>query len=216
MSNKTFIQIVNRLQRRLREAKTGTVLSSGYSELLGDFVNEAKREVEDAWDWNCLRDTVQAVTSKGVRAYALTGSGKRARVLSVLNDTNNSFLFPVSQERATYNFLGPGGEGAPRFYSFNGEYNGDLVADLYPIPDGVYTVNFNLVVPQVDLVNDADELYVPDEPVYLGALMKAIEERGEDGGISSALVSTRYTAALADAIAQDVSRMVDETDWHAV
>jgi hypothetical protein len=216
MANKTFLNLVNRVQRRMRETVTASVTTNAYSTLIGEFVNEAKREVEDAWNWNALRETIIATTAANTRAYVLTNAGKRFRVLDVYNDTSNYLLYPIGTTEQTVNFLDSVDTvNKPLNYSFNGEFEGDPVVDLYPIPDGVYSINFNLVVPQVDLVANTDELYVPDYPVYLGAVKRALEERGEDGSQQYATISRDYANALADAVSQDEARMPTETDWYA-
>ena len=39
-----------------------TVGITDYQVLIGDFVNEVKREVEDAWDWTSLRTLITVPT----------------------------------------------------------------------------------------------------------------------------------------------------------
>jgi len=217
MANPTFLQLVNRVQRRLRETVTASVTTTSYSTLLGDFVNEAKREVEDVWNWNALRDTIVATTAADTKAYVLTNAGKRFRVLDVFDDTNNNILKPIFGQKQTVNFIGGSSQSdKPMFYSFNGEYEGDPVVDLFPIPSGVFAVNFNLVIPQTDLSGDTDTIYVPEYPVILGAVKRALEERGEDGSTQYAQISRDFAIALADAVAQDEARMINETDWYAL
>jgi hypothetical protein len=216
MANPTYLQLVNRVLRRMRENEVVSVNSTPYSKLIGDLVNEAKREVEDAWNWGCLRDTITATTAAGTPAYVLTNAGKQFRVLQVYDDTSNMCLEPMDGKRMTSSLIGPtAAQGQPKFYSFNGEYEGDPIVDMFPVPDGIYAINFNLVIPQASLEADSDQLFVPADPVFFGALMRAIEERGEDGGASAALVQTRYIDALGDAVAQDAARHADETVWYA-
>ena len=50
----TYLELVNNVLRRLRETEVTTVQSTSYSKLIGDIVNDAKRLVEDAWDWKVL------------------------------------------------------------------------------------------------------------------------------------------------------------------
>jgi len=211
----TFLNLVNLVQLRLRETQTAAVSTTAYSTLIGAFVNDAKREVEDAWNWNALRDTIIATTAADTRAYVLTNSRNRARVLDVFNNTENAFLTPVGSTYQTNSLIGSEATGIPTAYSFNGEYLGDLIVDFYPIPDGVYSINFNLVIPQADLALDADELRVPYHPVVLGAYCKALSERGEDVGGHYDRAVKAYVLALSDAIAQDEARMPFETDWVA-
>ena len=218
MANPTFLQLVNSVQRRLRETVTASVTTTSYSTLLGDFVNEAKREVEDAWNWNCLRDTIIVSTVASTPAYVLTNARNRFRVLDVYNDTTNHILKPIRSLDQTINLIGGGSSqtGLPTKYSFNGEFQGDPIIDLFPVPDGVYAVNFNLVIPQADLLLSEEELIVPAEPVILGAYLKALGERGEDTGDGYARALQAYTMALSTAIAQDESRLPGETTFYAV
>ena len=50
----TYLELVNNVLRRLRETEVTTVQSTSYSKLIGDIVNDAKRLVEDSWDWKVL------------------------------------------------------------------------------------------------------------------------------------------------------------------
>jgi predicted N-acetyltransferase YhbS len=55
----TYLELVNKVLRRLRESEVSTVQGVGnanqYARLIGDFINEAKSQVEVAWDWSALR-----------------------------------------------------------------------------------------------------------------------------------------------------------------
>ena len=51
----TYLQLVNSVLRRLRENEVASVTDNDYSKLIGEFVNDSNRLVEDAWDWSYLR-----------------------------------------------------------------------------------------------------------------------------------------------------------------
>ena len=87
-----YVQLVNSVLRRLRETEVSSVSDNAYSKLIGEFVNDAKRQVEDAYAWNALSETLTAVTADGIFNYVLVGSGQRFRVIDVLNDTSNSIV----------------------------------------------------------------------------------------------------------------------------
>jgi hypothetical protein len=73
-----------------------------------------------------------------------------------------------------------------------------------------------LYIPQAELIGDADTLLAPKEPVVLGAFARALVERGEDGGLNSTEAFGLYKSSLADAIAIESSRYVEEETWEAV
>jgi hypothetical protein len=67
----TYLELVNKVLRRLREEQVGSVSESSYSQLIGDMVNDAKRLVEDAWQWSQLIDWVSYETVAGQYNYSL-------------------------------------------------------------------------------------------------------------------------------------------------
>ena len=214
----TYLQIINAVLRRLRETEVTDVDETDYSKLIGEYVNSVKKEVEAAWDWNALRTTLTLNTVASTFNYTLIGSGTRFRVSDVVNDTSNYILQPRSAQWMNQRFLTVDQQlSTPSFYSFNGvDSNQDSAVDLYPIPDGVYTIRFNVTIPQDDLVANTDTLLIPSEPVIQGTLARAISERGEDGGRLSNDQYLLYRSALADEIAIEAGRFSDETIWYTV
>jgi hypothetical protein len=212
-----YIQLVNSVLRRLRETEVSSVSDNAYSKLIGDFVNDAKRNVEDAYNWNSLSDTLTAVTATGIFNYVLVGSGQRFRVIDVLNDSSDVIVRNASTRWMNQQFLlNPTQAGTPQYYNFNGtDSNGDTQVDLFPVPNGVYNVRFNVILPQPLLDSDADNLLVPSEPVIFLAYAKALAERGEDGGLASNEAYGLYKTSLADAIALEAGRYFEEETWSA-
>ena len=214
----TYLQIINAVMRRLREAEVTDVNETDYSKLIGEYVNSVKKEVEAAWDWNALRTTLTLNTTTGIFNYTLLGSGSRFRVSDVVNDTSNYMLQQKGAKWMNQRFLTVDTQlSTPSFYSFNGvDTNLDSKVDLYPVPDGVYVLRFNVTIPQDDLEANTDILQVPYEPIVQGALARAISERGEDGGRLSNDQYLLYRSALSDEIAIEAGRFSDETIWYSV
>lgn len=214
-----YIQLVNEVLVRLRESEVTSVSDNAYSKLIGKFVNDAKRNVEDAYNWNALSDTLTADTTANIFNYVLNGSGQRFRIYDVINDSNNFVLQYRTTEFMNRLFLtSDAAKGSPQFYNFNGTRSdsGDTQVDLYPIPDGTYSIRFNICLPQPDLSADADVLLVPHEPVIMLAYAKALAERGEDGGLASNEAYGLYRTSLADAIALESNRYPEEAVWDAI
>lgn len=212
-----YIQLVNSVLRRLRETEVSSVADNAYSKMIGEFVNDAKRQVEDAYSWNALSETLSAITTNDVFNYVLVGSGQRFRMIDVINDTDDYFLkYQTTSEMNRLFLMTSSEKGSPRFYNFNGvDSNGDTQVDLYPIPDGVYNIRFNVTKPQLPLSANSDILLVPHEPVIFNACARAFAERGEDGGITSGEMYALYNQSLADAIAIESSRYLEEGEWMA-
>ncbi len=210
----TYLECVNRVLRRLRENEVTTVNETPYSKLIGDLVNVVKVEIEDSWDWSALRTTLTATTTATLFNYVLTGSGTRLRVLDIINDTDNFFI----EQRGTRWFdeqflINAEQVGSPLYYNFNGvDGNGDTQVDFFPIPDGVYNIRLNVILPQAELVADSTQIQIPAFLLVEGALARAISERGDDGGYAEQ--EQRYRSMASDLIAVESSQRLDEMIWY--
>ena len=213
----TYLQLVNSVLRRMRETETDTIENSNdsYVKLVGEFVNDARRIVEDAWDWSALRTTLIAETQAGVFNLKLEGTNNSFKILDVINDTSNLFMRPASSAWMNNAYLIQEPlTGSPEYYSFNGVFtDGSAQVDIYPKPDGVYKINFNIVDRTDPFTTDTDKLYVPSAPVIQYAVALASRERGETGGTSSQELFSLADTTLADAVAFDAARFPSETVW---
>jgi len=226
----TYLSAVNSVLKRLREREVTSVNNTTYSRLVGELVNDVKREVEDAWNWTHLKNTIQVNTEQGVFRYSLTGSTRRFRLIndylnrpSVFNDTEDVYLQKSPSTRWMSRQLNHDDvtENQPQWFEFNGfDNDGDVIVDFYPIPDKNYSINFDVIIPQEDFnTNGTDDdtvIQCPVQPIVLGSWSRAIYERGEDNGYLSDLAYRDYQTALSDAIAHDSSNTSDEPNWYVI
>jgi hypothetical protein len=212
----TYLEIVNRVLRRLRENEVYSVHDTPYSTLIGDLVNVVKREVEDAWDWSALRTTLTADTTANLFNYVLDGSTTRIRILDVINDTDDFIMKQQGTKWFDKQFLINSQQfGSPLYYNLNGvNPSGDSQIDFFPIPDAIYNIRINCIIPQAELDADTDSILVPYNLVVEGVLARAISERGEDGGYQEQ--ELRYRMMLADLIAAESSQRMDELTWSPI
>lgn len=217
----TLLEVVNGVLRRLREDTISNTADTTYSTMLVDYVNDAKTLVENAYDWTGLRSTITVPTVASTTNYSLLGSGSRLKLLNVLNDTGNNVMKVMTQvELDMLQTINTQPEGQPYKYIFRGtDSNGDLTVDLYPVPDAVYSIDFNGIKPQPTLVASTDDdtaLLVPSEPVLHLVLALAVRERGETGGTSAQEHFAIADQFLLDAIALDAARHFEDAIWYTV
>lgn len=215
----TYTELINAVLRRLREDEISAPTDSTYATLIGDLVNETKREVEDSWKWNALRTQIQVTTAASTNGYSITGAGNRYKFIDAkrraYDATNFGWIYPRHSAELKRNLLTDTSTGLPMNYYIEGvDASGDPKVYFYSLPDGAYTINFDLVVPQADLSTGADVLTIPEWPVILGTYAKAIAERGEDSGNTHGEAIDRYRLGLADAIASDAALAHDEDEWY--
>jgi hypothetical protein len=214
----TFLQLINNVLIRLRETQVSTNNETSYSTLIGLFVNDAKRQIEDSFSWNVLGQTVTLTTSSSAHVYSMTGAGQKFQVMDALNTTSNVALQNITfVEMNRYQNLVPSITGVPQYYAFDGvDGNGDTQVVLYPRPDGVYSIPFSLTVPQAPLAADGTSVLVPDVLVVQNAYARALVERGEDGGLNSSEAYQLYRGMLADQIALEGTRYPENQEFVAV
>jgi hypothetical protein len=214
----TYLELVNDVLVRLREEQVSTVNETSYSSLIGKFVNDAKRQIEDAYAWNVLGQTVTITTTAGTYIYSLTGAGQKFQVMDVINVTSNVGMRNISfVEMNRFQNLVPAISGIPEYYSFDGvDGNGDTKVLLYARPDNVYVLPFSLTVPQATLSSDNTLVKVPDVLVVQNAYSRALVERGEDGGLNSSEAFQLYRSMLADYIALEGTRYPEAQEFVAI
>jgi hypothetical protein len=139
-------------------------------------------------------------------------------MLNVFNDTDDVEMQYADAKWMTKQMLLDNRQaGSPYYYSFNGvDANGDTVVDIYPIPDGVYNLYFNAVDRKEELTADADVSILPTQPILLLAYAKAIEERGEDGGVGASSAYATANRSLNDYISLDAIKHPEELIWQEV
>jgi hypothetical protein len=166
--------------------------------------------VEDAWNWDALSTTITIPTVAGTSTYTVTGSGIRQRDITV-NDTTNKLTLrnvPI-QWILDQQQLSAVSSSVPCYYAWNGTDGTDSKVELFPTPMAVYSLKFNMIVPQTTLTADADIITVPSEPVIAGAYARALVERGEDGGLTSGEAYGLYKSILSDYISLEKERFME-------
>jgi hypothetical protein len=214
----TFLQLINNVLIRLREVQVSTNNETSYSTLIGLFVNDAKRQIEDSFSWNVLGQTVTITTVAATYIYTLTGVGQKFQVQDVINTTSNIPMQNISfVEMNRYQNLVPTTNGIPQYYAFDGvDASGDTKVVLYPRPNGVFSIPFSVTVPQATLTADGTSVLVPDTLVVQNAYARALVERGEDGGLNSSEAYQLYRSMLSDQIALEGTRYPENQEFIAI
>jgi hypothetical protein len=157
----TYLDCINGVLRRIRETEAITPTDTSYVKLIGDFVNEAKREIEDSWNWSVLRTTKTITSVNGTQNYAITGSNPRSKLLVVYIPSVKKDLTQASQNQM-HSWVNNQGSvsGIPQYFSIgNSSTSGEITLDFWPIPEQVYSIKVDCVVPQNELSNAADVMF---------------------------------------------------------
>jgi len=215
----TYLELINKVLRGLRE-RTVSDLAADYTLLVGQFVNEAKDEVERAWRWKALRTDITFNTVSGTQDYNLgtggVGSGGTTTQKSslVYNDRKEPQLFVTTEgsegrlievprerhkEMIAYD---ENGNQSPSLFSMKRSSTG-ITLSLYPKPDGAYAMQGTFYIPQDELSVYSTTISVPSEPVWKLALAFAASERGGGLGEQVPILMGKANAALWAAITEE-------------
>ena len=218
---KTYLQLVNNVLTALRESQTTDVNGSSYTELVGKFVNDAKQQVEDSWDWSAYNEVRTATIAGGADFFVLAGTDNRVKLemVSITDPTagTNSLLVEIPRKVILLRSFTSteGAAGIPTNYANNGvDANGDALISVSPPALTASNVMVSGWFRPTDLVSNADTLSIPYAPVQDLAVAMAVREGGESAGQTSAEYFEIAKRSLSDAIAYDSARNGEETDWH--
>ena len=220
MALPTYLDLVNDVLVRMREPQVSTVSENTVSALVGKYINDAKRQVSDAYDWDAFNTPITVSTIANTTGpYSLTGAGVRYKTMDVINTTSFYEMSPLSHANydSFYYTTPTPTKGLPMYYSIKGvDTNGDIKVNFWPVPDAVYSIRFSLIVPEADFTTDASTTLLAKEPIVLGAFARALVERGEDGGLSSSEAYALYKSCMSDLIALELARSPENDSFEAV
>lgn len=217
----TYLTLINNVLRELREtqlaASTTAIVAGSYAELIGHFVNQAKEEIEAAWNWKVLRTDITFPTIVSTKDYNLGAGGvgssatnERARLLYdsdhtplVFDLTSKTQLAEVPLSFTTANIaILPAQSNKPYYFS-QIRSNAGHTLRIFPTPNAVASMQATFFVPQASLVAPADILLIPTIPVWRKALAYAFAERGDGMGQRAQDAHRTADRYLADAIETD-------------
>jgi len=208
----TYLNIVNEVLRRLREEEVTSVTQNTYVKMVGDFVNDAKQIIEDSHDWSTLRTTIIVPTVANTTEYSLTNAGERVKIYSAINDTSNFFMRYESPNWFNNAYYISGEvTGTPDSYTFSGvDSSNDTKVQVYPKPNAVYSMRFDLIAREAQLSSDADTTVLPKNAIVHNAVALLARERGETGGTTAQDYFAIAEKYLSDAISLDAYKNPEE------
>jgi hypothetical protein len=220
MALPTYLDLVNDVLVRMREPEVTTVAENTVSNLVGKYINDAKRQVSDAYDWDAFNTPITVPTVSGQsQGYVITGAGVRFKTMDVINTTSFYQMQPLSHTNydSFYYTTPTPTSGLPMYYTMQGvNSNGDMKVNFWPVPDAVYNIRFSLIVPEADFTTDTSTTLLAREPIVLGAFARALVERGEDGGLTSSEAYALYKSCLSDLISLELARSPENDSFEAV
>lgn len=214
----TYVQAVNEVLQRIREDQVVSVADSDYSKLIGKFVNEAKREVEDAHNWSHLKSSGTLSTTALVAGPYPISTNPRSKIIAAYNQSNGWPINPMTQDDydRMMNMLSGAPASPTNYLVASTDPTAPLSIMLFPTPlaSGI-NLFLRLKLAQDDLYNDTDVIRVPPHLVVLGAVAKALDDRGDPEEVVQRRLRA-YEEAVDTAISVDAETDPGQTDWEPI
>jgi hypothetical protein len=213
----TALQALNRTLVKLRESEVTDITGqTSYVNMVMQLVNEAKEEVEEAFEWNYQNTTTSLSVVAGTDTYELNNWGDNF-VIDLVYDSDKNFTIKQRNTNAEIdaaaNFNVVTSTSAYQYTLYGVSADGDPQIKFYPNPGAATTVKVLGRVKQSWLSDKTTVMLVPWRPVVALAYAKAISERGEDGGMSYEEAQMEADRALARAITAENALGHIDKNW---
>ena len=233
-ASKTFLNLVNSVLVELRETQVSTINATAYSPLIAKWVNDAKRQVEDAWDWQPLLSVINLNLVVSQLDYDLTNLNPtlnaRARLQDNPFDRNRPMAFdvttgtPFNLIQMPVHWINQMRDKLPTpqlqtmpinfgLQRYNNGTNDGIMLRMWETTQTIRNWRLYFTNPQDDLVIETDPIYVPWMPVVAIATDIALNERGEEIGEPGTTVDQRARVHISNAVGVDASFQSYKTDF---
>jgi hypothetical protein len=183
----TVIEMIRQVQRELRLPQSGTA-SEPHAKIILDYINKVQRSLMmESASWDELKVSGYFHTQANVGTYTISiiNEGEVDVIRDMRIGTNPPLVHRTDEQfrELKRDYTTPG---QPIYYRHFSREAGYLVAELIPVPDGVYRVDTEVLMKPPRLTMDNQEPMLDPDTIILGAIMLAKEGQGEDFAMAQA------------------------------
>ena len=230
------LDLVNKMLLRLRENSVSTVSETDYAQLLGQFVNDAKADMEDLnHTWSAYETEIDiSILNDGTRTYDLAATNDRSflirdseedRLPAAYDITSGEVgqlfdapLKDIRKHRALTNTIND--VEIPKLFAIQADTDAGDGWKIHLLWGSNTARSWRMYwyVPQDDLeldgTDNSTEILLPSRPVELRAMFYALNERGEEMGTPGGIAFARSKDSISAALETDmqVQKKSDEID----
>jgi hypothetical protein len=185
MAERTALQIVNEVQKRLRLPQTpqADFATNGHSVLLLSFLNMVMRDIMGDYVWDELKVYDHFHTVDGTATYTVTLSGSPTpeldQLLNLQISTSDPLVKYEDEDFRSYARANTS-EGQPLIYRIRSRTETTVTIELCPTPDAAYQVDIEALRKQPKLVEHGDTPLLDTDLVVEGLFWYAKQEQGEE------------------------------------
>lgn len=223
----TYRTLLNRVLRAVSEDEidsTVDTITDDYHKLIGTFVNLTLEEVQAANpQWRALQQTLTADIPATENTGEIVGATDQSQLVRVRADGREApIVFDITDPTVPVPMrelslaqlkykqqLDPTAttNNAPVYFAVDDTDTDAMKLLVHPAPNANRTISLVMTVPQGRFDDDDLDvaIKIPTLPVELGSIWYALQERGEELGVSNVFTEERYRNALDAAVTRDLS-----------
>jgi len=125
-------------------------------------------------------------------------AGSLPQVFDVTDASEHRLIEISPEQMERLHFTDSDETAVPTHFSLSRDAD-NMTIKLYPTPSGSRTIKLRFVIPQEGIPSTATDLFIlsiPSRPVWLSALITAIEERGQEASRETGAIEREYQDAL--------------------
>lgn len=196
----TALQIVQEIQKELRLPQS-TDFTDSHAKLVLAFVNNVLVNIlADETVWDDLKVAGMFKTKAGVSIYPIMPANvDYVEVIRDLRVSGRSYAIGgLSDEKFRVYRAENTTSGEPRQYRREGRSGGMVFIEVCPVPDAIYSVDFEILQRPPRLVNTTDIPIVDAETVLLGAKVLAKESHGRSFDLDLPVFQAKKSSQTVD------------------
>lgn len=178
----TALGMVQRVQRLLRLPPSSSIANDQHAQLILDFINQVQRMLMPKQAvYDALKVYGEFSTTAGTSLYTISiSNGREIDTVRALRIAAAGQIEPLSDEQFRGQKRNGQAQGVPQYYRYYQRARSYVVIEVFPVPDGVYAVEAELLFKPPLLVEDAHVPLLDVDTIVAGAVMLARHEQGEN------------------------------------
>lgn len=191
----TVLELVNEVQRQLRLPISPDVVTDAHARLLVSYANEVQRAyMEEFGVWDELKVYGSFNTVAGTSQYEITlPDDDELDVIRYMGIEGSEI---VKKDDARFRALKYSNQSRqqPQAYRHLSKEDGQLTIEVTPVPDAIYTIDFEALKKPKRLSSNADVISLDPDTVILGVKFIARYDQGEDYDMASKMFISKLSS----------------------
>ena len=196
MANATALEMVQRMQRKLR-LPVSTVVTQAHAAIMLECLNTAQRSLlTDGVVWDELKVYGSFATEDDEALYTISGTVEGDELEIIRNLQIDGYEPLIKKSDSEFRELRQSylnSPGQPLYYRHYSRVDGSIIIEVTPTPDAAYTIKTEALKKPAKLVADDDEITLDEDTLFLAAMFLATDAEGLDYQTALSMYQAKFS-----------------------